>query len=294
MDASKNSPCPCGSERRFRHCHGKQKPARRGAAAEASLMDRLTAYPAAQELAAMVVNFFGMSLEYYEDPALDSSKFEINFDHEPPRFRSAVIRLQLGTDRLAEALTHELLHLQQPIKGFPRPVKIFVPNELDPFAPELLRFHPLVLNIVDHELMIDAFLACGFERTRFLNRVQYADYGARARRVVHEGLEVATDFPWWCLEFYRNWANHEDAAGTRQEAEKALDAGSRIYPHLETAAKRMREWTEIGDFRKPDSHAAAVNELFGIMQLPLATGWYVIQTSRGGPVAASLPDEDVS
>ncbi len=79
----------------------------RGNAAAGPIMDHLSDRPKAQALAARVVTFYGDCLLYRESPTLPSSFYEIGLHHDPIELKHARIELQLGTNRTAEALSHE-------------------------------------------------------------------------------------------------------------------------------------------------------------------------------------------
>lgn len=65
------------------------------------------------------------------------------------------------TDRTAEALTHELLHLELAADGFPR--LHFVP----PLDFEKNRLAATVQNLADHVVMLPRFLALGYDEAKF-------------------------------------------------------------------------------------------------------------------------------
>jgi hypothetical protein len=80
---------------------------------------KLAAYPSSQALAKTVYGFYGDYLQYVEDAKAPASSFEIAVQHEPLEFRFARLNLKSNTNRVAAALTHELLHLNLPITGLP-------------------------------------------------------------------------------------------------------------------------------------------------------------------------------
>lgn len=247
--------------------------------------------PPAQHLAREVLDFYGPTLEYHEDPNLDSSHYRFNFDHDPPRLRSAVIQLQLGTDRTAEALAHELLHLHQPILGFPQYVAITVPDELDILRDRYQELVGSTLNIIDHETFVERFAELGFDRRKFLNeRIQYKDYEVWVERARRDRPAEADDFPDWALEYFRHWVSqrHGVEADTMQEAEKALEWGSRLYPGLQGTAGEIRAWVERGAHKDPVTYPRAVNELLRIMRVAQIAGWYVLNGPDVPPQASWL------
>ena len=134
------------------------------------IFSRLRGHPVAQHLAQEVYGFYGSALRLIQGRNFQSAFFAIHLQHEPVALEAAEIWLQLRSDRVAEALAHELLHLRLPMLGFPLGELIEIPLHLDPYAREFISMSHWVLNFVQHELNYESFIALGFDRDRFLSR----------------------------------------------------------------------------------------------------------------------------
>jgi len=83
------------------------------------IFSKLRGHPAAKHLTQEEYDFYGNYLSYIESRNFPSTLYVINLQHDSIALKSAEIRLQLGTDRIIEALVHELLDLHLPMLGFP-------------------------------------------------------------------------------------------------------------------------------------------------------------------------------
>jgi len=110
--------------------------------AKQAILNRLTNWPKAQVFATEVCDFYGDYLQYHESALINSSYYRIDLHHDPVRPKSVRIELQLGTPQIAEALMHELLHLNTRMQGYPRE-KFWIPYALTQYAGSIIRtsFH---------------------------------------------------------------------------------------------------------------------------------------------------------
>ena len=152
-----------------------------GDAAHRVIDSRLQGYPAAQLLSREVYDFYGNDLSYIESNEFTSNLYAIRLHHDPVALESAVIQLQPGTGRTVEALTHELLHLHLPMLGFPLGEVIVVPIHLDDYAMDLIGMLNWIVNIVQHEIIFEAFVALGFDKKLFL--AEYDDAGGLSKTI---------------------------------------------------------------------------------------------------------------
>jgi hypothetical protein len=253
----------------------------KGREARNSIMGRLTCWPRSAAAAANVCDFYGDFLRYRESSALASSLYEIQLQHDPVALRHAYIQLQLGTDRTAEALSHEILHLSIRMQGYPIGEAVCVPEELDRYAGHVLGIHRVVGNLVEHELISGAFVALGFEKGRFLRPIQpapdYRDLASRARPSLGYVEEVG--FAWWCLEYFRNWISGRHWLGSKAHAnaEMALHWGSQVHSDIPQTASQIRGLIESGCLLDREEHSRHFNRLLGLMRLPAFTEWVTIQ-----------------
>jgi hypothetical protein len=155
----------------------------RGEAAAGKIMDRLSDKPKARAMASEVTAFYGDCLRYRESPNLPSSLFEIRLQHYPIGLEYARIGLRLGTDRTAEALSHELLHLRLAMLGYPMGELVRIPRGMVPYADHLMGMQAIVGNLLHHELIFETFLDLGFKEDRFLSPESPPDYEALIPRL---------------------------------------------------------------------------------------------------------------
>ena len=281
---------PCGIKKTI--CSGLHgKPATlRGDTVATRIMDRLSGKPKARAMAAKVVAFYGDCLQYHESPDLASSLFEIRLKHDPVGLRYARIELRLGTDRIAEAMSHELLHLRLGMLGYPMGEKVWIPHEAVPYAYHLMSMQAIVSNLLHHELIFEAFLDLGFKEHRFLAYPEPPpDYEALARNLL-VSVDYAKElgFPWWCLEYFRHWLSLRHGYGEQSGvyANNAIYWASRLYPDIAEATQNMRRIVESGVLRSVGQYPNWANKILELMRMPIYTQWVRLNTGRHGPPTA--------
>lgn len=269
-----------------------QKPHLVGGSAHREILSKLWGYPSAQQLSREVYHLYGDYLSYVESSDFTSSTYALNLGHEPLALKSAEIKIQLGTDRVAESLAHELLHLRLPMLGFPLAELMWIPLPLDPYAQDFLGMSQWVLNLVQHEINFQSFLELGFDRKHFLAKpLKPMDYRKLFGRKPQNGYVEEVDFPRWCVAYLGHLftARHggdEDSMGYAQDA---LAWGSRLHPDLKRITAAINEWFDIGAFKDPGQYPRQVNGLLELMRIPKYTGWVILEFSKAQkPVAVRL------
>jgi len=253
-----------------------------GAEAQKEISRRLSGFPLAQKLSREVYDFYGDHLTFTESKNFSSALFTVRLQHQPVALKSAEIQLQLGMDRAAEALAHELLHLRLFILGFPLGEIVYIPSPFADYARYFIGMCHWVLNLVHHEMNYEAFVALGFNKSHFLGRSNgVIDYQKGLSPDFHSGFSVYIDFPRWCIEYLRHFlsARHGGDGDSLDQAKDAVNWGSRVYPNLRQVAAEMRKWFEIGAFRDPSQYSSQVNFLLGLMGIPNFTGWAGLELS---------------
>lgn len=256
------------------------------------IMSKLSQNPAAQKLTNKIYEFYGTFLNYAESQEALSSKFSFDLQHEPSiSFKSAYILLQLNTGRESEALTHELLHLDIPIRGYP----LIEGTNSDDFTDEILSkysdLYPEVENLIHHELNIESFKKIGYAKKHFLGSVTppRGDYKAMVLNPLPErSYDNAYGFSWWCLEYFRHWISirHGKALEAKSYVEDALHWGFQMHPELQNAAKEMRNWVKIGEYKNPDRYPYQINALMEIMNVPKVTFFAYLENAEPQKPAA--------
>lgn len=241
------------------------------------ILSKLYGNPLAQGLVKKVYKFYGNFLNYSESQDALTSKYSFDFQHEPSIFfESAHILLKLNTGREPEALTHELLHLDIPIRGYP----LIEGTNSDEISDEILNkysdFYPKVENLIHHELNIESFKEIGYARKHFLGSLSSPnrDYKSMALNPLPEKLyDYEFGFSWWCLEYFRHWISirHGNSLEVKKYAEDALHWGCQIHPKLGHAVEDMMNWVKIGEYKNPDRYPYQINTLMEIMKVPKIT-----------------------
>jgi hypothetical protein len=269
----------------------------RGSAAKDLIDCRLSGWPKAQMLAAEICDFYGDYLQYYESSALESSHYQIKLQHEPIALQYACVELQLDTPRMAEALMHELLHLNTRMQCYPIGEKFWIPYALTQYAGTIADIYPKIGNLIEHELMIEMFLGLGFEKSNFLACLSppadYRELASKAKGFF--GYKEGIGFSWWCLEYFRHWVSTRHWVGDEAQicADNALYWGSKVHPEIKVIAPKIRGLVESGALQDSKQHHHHVNTLLTLMGIPVFTEWVTIQTiSDGEPAAIRLIEKE--
>jgi hypothetical protein len=290
QDPGRNEPCQCGSGVKFKKCHGRTPGTIRtelhGDDAAERILSRLKGHDAAEVLAATTLVFYGPSLRYSESVDVDASSFRLTFDHGEPRLDSAAIVLKTNTSRATEALVHELLHLDLPIRGFPCGDAMEVPATLDVAATsQLSALVGKLSNVVQHEINLDQFISMGFDRSAFLGpSARFPDYEAAASfGTALPGVASALVHAWWCLEYLRHWISvrHGAAEELGSIASRIGTWGSTVFADFSITTSQLRMWTESGRFKDVACHAQEFNTLLGLFRLPRFASWLEVRSQAG-------------
>jgi hypothetical protein len=264
----------------------------RGDAAAGRIMDRLSDTPKARAMASEVTAFYGDCLRYQESPNLPSSLFEIRLQHYPIGLEYARIGLRLGTDRTAEALSHELLHLRLGMLGYPMGELVRIPNEMVSYADHLVIMQAIAGNLLHHELIFETFLDLGFKKDRFLAPESPPDYKALIPKLLlFCGDATELEFPWWCVEYLGHWLSTRHGHGKRSGiyADDAMRWASRHHPEIAEATDGMRKIVESGKLRDVKEYPRLVNKLLKLMRIPRYTRWVnIIPGGHGSPTAVKV------
>ena len=266
----------------------------KGQKAYSQILLKLSGNLLAKKLAKEIFDFYGDFLTYSETRERLSSTFTLNFQHEPSMlFDAAEIILKLDTTRESEALAHELLHLQLPIRGFLILVGTSLPDEMPKESAKIiLDMYVKITNIVQHEIFMKDFKALGYLKSNFIGPVlpPQIDYSRVDLELLSHPVYTPHGFSWWCLEYFRHWMNMRMGKTLEAEpyAKGALQWGSKQHPLLNQAAKEMTEWVKLGIFKRPEQYVQQVNYLLEIMKIPQATMWASLECSEPHKPIAKL------
>jgi hypothetical protein len=263
-----------------------------GEEAQRQMTQRLSGFPLAQQLSREVSGYYGDYLIYTESRNFASTIFTVRLQHQPIALKAAEIQLQSETERVAEALAHELLHLRLFIRGYPLGEIVQVPFPFVQYAGDFIGMCHWVLNVVQHEMNYRSFIALGFHQSHFLVRShEVIDYRMRLRPEFQNGFPPQVDFPRWCIDYLRYFftARHGGDGDSLDQARDVLAWGSRLYPQLRTVAAEIRTWFERSAFKDPSQYPSRVNSLLELMGIPQFTRWARLECSESKkPIAIRL------
>jgi len=250
----------------------------------------LASHEPSLDLASRVIDFYG-DVQIALTPGRGESSYRVDNLRNPFRFNGAKIWLDTGSNRVQEALCHELLHLENYMLGLPSPDKISVPDEIDHRAEEIQETMQKFGNLMQHEFMFQRFLDLGYEQERFLTPPKPApDYKALAqndRAYIPEG-----GFPWWCLEYIRHWCvlRQLSVKGKKRAMRQARKWARHYHGDITNAFDLIRALVESGAFLRTDTYAKAFNDLLVTAQVGgQVTGWVLLEP---GPVVIGMDGYD--
>lgn len=285
----RNDPCSCGSGRKYKHCHGNPagqptnatgSPALSKAVLLVSDVEHILAgHSGAAGLWKDISSFYGSKLDVRAAEPNGSSRFHFDLDSQSLVFNRAIIELS-KSKREAAALVHELLHLRQPVRGFPYIRSLSLTSVQRKVASTVLETLNKAKNVIEHEIFIGDFRALGFRTGDFLALEPQPDYDKFASRQIREDQKssIKKDHPeykwitwsWWAMEFLRQEISigHRESGGEGRLAEEAERAACRLYPEFDRCTDRIREWIAGGAYRTPERNAGALQTLMTLMMLP--------------------------
>ena len=124
--------------------------------------------------------------------------------------------------------------------------------------------------------------------------MDYQDLFARKAR---NGCAPEVDFPYWCMEYLRHWcsARHGCNHHSLDQAQEALDWGSRLYPEMKEVMAEIRKWIEKGAFKTPCQYPQQVNCLLELMRIPKFVSWVDLRFAESQePTAVRLEVPETS
>jgi hypothetical protein len=260
-----------------------------GEKARQAILNRLTDHPATLAVVQEVTSFFGSRFQYSESENIDTSEYGLGI--EPI---VALVHLKVGTSRITQSLAHELLHLRLAVRKFPKYSEMDAPDHLENFISDLSENYDPLLNIVQHEIMLPEFLALGFQQKDFVVPPRPPVNYQQLVRTSKNQIIPEVRFPWWCLEYIRNWshARHSTLLQPALYASEALEFGKSEFPELPQALAQMTQVFENGHFGDASKYPGEVNKLLSIMRVPVITQWVEFGSEQPGhPIAKFIRSE---
>jgi hypothetical protein len=207
------------------------------------------------------------SLSFYKQDANDpNSSVAFEYGEEAGlKSVSAMVTIQLAGANVSAAITHELLHIQMAIRGFPIFVK---PVTDDPFVHQVaMQAFVFVYNQVGHAIFLDEFLAHGFSLSQLIHDPDLPAELEQSIQMVAEELKIHPE----SLVYYKGqWNKYYFGVylscrlGFRDDglANKVEAAGRKLFGESASEdATWIRDWFGRGDFRSPEKYAAAIHAL---------------------------------
>jgi hypothetical protein len=234
--------------------------------------------------------FYGKSLQLQTlAEANNQSRYQINLHNETNTFQSAIIDLNTRGARISAAAAHELLHLRQPIKGFPR-VRSLSLNALHGRQISLITVSlDTIVNLLDHDIFVTDFVTLGYPIGSFImpsaTKVGLHEREAKRFLKVHRTTPQVFLWPfyvWWSIEYFRHVISIEHGVQEAQKiANNVLIWGNRALPDFDDLAKKIRAWIALGKHRDPKSYVSAVQDFLALVQMPRASSFAMIKSAVG-------------
>ena len=234
--------------------------------------------------------FYGKSLQLQTLAAANGqSRYQINLKTETNTFESAMIDLNTDGNCIAAAAAHELLHLRQPIKGFPR-VRSLSLNALHSRQTPLLTVSlDTIINLLDHDIFVTDFIALGYPLDSFIvpsaAKIGLHEREAKKFLKIHRATPQALLWPfyiWWSIEYFRHFISIEHGVRDAQKlANNVLIWGGKALPEFSSVAKKIRAWIALGEHRDPESYVSALQQLLALTQMPRASSFAMIRSADG-------------
>ena len=240
-------------------------------------------YPLANNLLDEVIKFYGGSLTIRRRVmADDRSRYMLNIDAQHLRFNGAVINLDTSTDRQAAAACHELLHLQLPIRNFPRIRSLKLTSVQETVSLRIISAQISATNIIDHDIFKDDFSQLGFPLGQFLvaspENINYKKVARDARDQTTPPHLNFVNWNWWCIEYLRHYMSAMHGLKQSESlADKVAKWGVEAVPGFKSAIARIQEWISEGQHRQPTTYPAAIQKLFDIIQIPRISGFFSLE-----------------
>ena len=240
-------------------------------------------YPLANNLLDQVIEFYGRSLTIRRSAmADDRSRYTLNIDAQHLKFNGAVINLDTSTDRQAAAACHELLHLQLPIRNFPRIRSLKLNSFQETVSLRIVSSQISATNVIDHDIFKDEFVKLGFPLGQFLvaspENINYKKVARGARDQTTPPQLNFVNWNWWCIEYLRHHLS--TTHGLKQSeslADKVAKWGVEAVPGFKSGMARIREWISEGQHRQPTTYPVAIQKLFDIIQIPKISGFCCLE-----------------
>lgn len=216
-------------------------------------------------LAEEVTAFYGTDFHFAIDPDETLSKF---FAYTFYKGKMCII-LKPNTGRERESLTHELLHANLLMKGFPW---FDYPN--DKWAYNLP-------NYIHHYLMFHDYQNMGLEIDKF-----NTTFGTLTNEEFDRCIAIDNEGN-WCYRWTCNWVDEQIFGPDRYILwrESQWPHVLEIFPNLRQTTPRIQEWFECGDYASPERFITSYTQLVDIMkrtQIP-DDCWFHLEPGNGKP-----------
>lgn len=209
------------------------------------------------------------------DPNANLSTIAFRYTPNEPDKDCMYINLKTNTGRDLEALTHELLHAQLRMKGFPS---------------ANIRKGQMICDLrnhIDHMLMFQDFQRMGLDIDKFYTT------DATLTNEEFEKLIIKTKYNEvdWCYRWTCNWVDvqifgpHRYTQWSDEQWPRVLDK----FPNLRQTTPQIEEWFESGVYASPDRFIKVYEELVKIVGCTCIPDgcWFYLKPGDGKPTINS-------
>jgi hypothetical protein len=208
----------------------------------------LLKWPKAILLYDSVVDYFGRDLKFFwQDENVKSSG--ITYKRVEDDFHEIIVTVCPEPS----AVAHECLHLKLKMEGFP----------IGMGSGASFRMSGPIHNQLHHSIFIDDSLSIGFDRTQFV----FNPDGLTDISDVQENIEYLKGEP-LRERLLRGYLNAQlfshliaRRTGFPHQIESLMKIGRENISTMDQDARWIEEWYDRAEFRKPEKHAHAINEL---------------------------------
>ncbi len=285
---SRNAPCPCGSGRKFKKCCGAHASAiSNDAILSSRYIERLFARsPGCTDLLNDMRAFYGPRLVFrYNRRISGRSSFYIDADMRKLVFNSAIISLNITSNRVLPAAAHELLHLQLRRLTFPLIRSVDLDDIHMRVSGDVVDKINKTTNVIEHQIFVNDFTVMGFALSEFLAAENDSDnYEEHSKEGDFKSLNDRFKWivwSWWALEFLRHYISMSHGrTAAKTLAQSAAHWGTKACgPEFGVCVEQIRQWIMVERYRSPEGYAPALSSLFALMQLPPITSFCVLEPS---------------
>lgn len=238
------------------------------------IREALSGHRVSAELLDSLVVFYGTALTFKWN---DGHGGKCHISAKPP---GAEIRVPLGSPRVAASLTHEMLHVALPAKGYCIVEAVFTGSQE---AVDSNRWLVKMLNVVEHSMILGDFTSAGFTKDQFLGEVRKVTDISKAIRLTADELSAGRSADALASIWKAEYLKSTIGAGQRfvavDEPVAFREHGKLLFPSLgfDESCAQIAEWCRTA---KTDNPAAFADSISRLMRIVGWTQFRLVRVNR--------------